>query len=53
LLHGARCFELSLVALFMAAGADEAEQQNGEEREVAWYVPSGKGQSVKRMMSST
>src|ERR1700689_59849 len=34
LLHGARGFELSLVALFIAAGADEAEQQNGEERKL-------------------
>ena len=34
LLHRARGFELSLVALFVAAGADEPEQQNGEEREL-------------------
>src|SRR5271156_4429538 len=34
LLHGARGFDLSLVALFIAAGADEAEQQNSEERKL-------------------
>ena len=34
LLHGARGFELCLVAFFVAAGADEAEQKNGEEREL-------------------
>ena len=34
LLHGARGFEFRLVAFFVAAGADEAKQQNGEEREL-------------------